>query len=148
MQNSWELFFDNFPSPAIGWIMKKWIFPWGRSYRYPSDKKSTLLTQALLNNTQIRDKLTEFFYLGDEHQSVGIVESAMLHELQFAVPLNKINTAARERKLNGAITLQERIESAHRQQLISDEELAQLTLYAGIYAKAIAVDDFNTPALV
>lgn len=148
IQSSWELFFDNYPVPALGIIFKKLVFPWGRVYRYPADKRSAILSADLLNNSEIRDKLTQFLYLGDESQPIGVVESAMLQELKIALPLKKLNKATKERKLNGAITLHERIESARSKTIITEDEYQQLVQYADIYTKAIAVDDFQTPALV
>lgn len=148
IQESWELFFDNFPVPVLGFIFKKCVFPWGRAYRYPSDKRSAVLSNDLLQDSEIRDKITEFLYMGDERQPIGIVESAMLQELKISLPLKKINLATKERKLNGAITLHDRIESARSQTIITEDEYSELIRYADSYAKAIAVDDFQTPALV
>lgn len=144
MQRSWEMFFDNFPVPMMGCILKKAVFPWGVAYAYPSDKLSFAVSQSLLSDSKIRDKLTDFMYLGP----LTDVESAMIQEFEVEVALKKINKASRDKKLNGAITLHDRIQSAHTQTLISDEEYQSLIAYADIYAKAIAVDDFQTPALV
>jgi acyl-CoA dehydrogenase len=148
IQCSWNLFFDNFPVPVIGALWRKIVFPWGRAYRYPSDKLSAVLSHEMLNATEIRDKLTEYFYLGDEAQPVGLVESALIHELQVASSLKKVNKAQRDKKLNGALTLHERIESARTQEIITQEEALALMQYADLYTKAIAVDEFQTPALV
>jgi alkylation response protein AidB-like acyl-CoA dehydrogenase len=144
MQRSWAMFFDNFPKPAIGFIFKKYVFPWGEAYRYPSDKLSLKLSQDLIKDSMIRDKLTQFTYLGQ----LEIVESAMRQEVEVLASLHKINKAAREKKLNGAITLHDRIESALLQTLITNEEYHALISYADTYARAIAVDDFQTSALV
>jgi alkylation response protein AidB-like acyl-CoA dehydrogenase len=144
MQRSWALFFDNFPTPVIGYIFKKYVFPWGEAYQYPSDKLSLKLSQDLLKDSMIRDKLTQFTYLGQ----LEVVESAMRQEVEVSASLHKINKAAREKKLNGAITLHDRIESALFQTLITNEEYRALMSYADTYARAIAVDDFQTSALV
>lgn len=148
IQRAWELFFDNFPIPAVGYIFKKVVFPWGRAYQYPSDKRSTGISKALLSDSAIRDKITEYMYMGDDAQPVGVIESAMMQEFKVKDPLKKLNAAAKDKKLNGAITLHERIESARGQTIITEDEYKALMSYADIYAKAIAVDDFNTPALV
>lgn len=144
IQRAWEMFFDNFPVPSLGFILKKLVFPWGTAYRYPSDKKSSVLSQDLISDSEIRDKITQFVYAG----SMDVVESAMRQEVKVAMPLKKISNAAREKKLNGAITLQDRIESARGQSLITETEYQDLLRYADTYAKAIAVDDFQTPALM
>lgn len=148
MQKSWNMFFDNFPIPVIGYLFKKLVFPWGTAYRYPNDKLSSAISRELLKDSEVRQKITQFMYVGGEHEPIGVVESAMIQEFRLAPSLKKIHQAQKERKLNGAITLHDRITSAHAQDLISEEEFKDLIKYADTYSKAIAVDDFQTPALV
>lgn len=137
MQASWNRFFDNFPSGWIGFVFKKFIFPWGESYKYPSDKLSHILSQALINETPIRDKLTQDIYLG----SLATVESAMHQEFELSDSLHKIKSIK-------ALTLPERIQTALEQKLITQQEYEALMNYAESYAQAIAVDEFQTHPIV
>jgi alkylation response protein AidB-like acyl-CoA dehydrogenase len=136
MQQSWDLLLDNYPIPLIGFLFKKVLFPWGRAYHYPSDKKSACLSKALLNDAAIRDKLTQSLYLGP----MRVVDEAMKADLAVSESLKKLP--------RGGMTMRERIALAHEKGLITEQEAADLHRYAELYEQALAVDEFETPALV
>ena len=53
----------------------------------------------------------------------------------------------RERGIPQTLSLRECVQSAHDLEIISEDDYQILSTYADHYNKAIAVDDFDTPAV-
>ncbi len=55
-------FLRNFPNRFLGGVMRALIFPGGRSYSAPSDRLGRKVADAILNPTEVRDRLCRFVY--------------------------------------------------------------------------------------
>lgn len=62
-----EAFFDlfeNYPNRAIGWMLKKAFFPWGRTFKAPSDKLDHEVAKALMDaGSNTRKALTDSAFI-------------------------------------------------------------------------------------
>lgn len=147
IQYAFEQFFNNFPSTLMGYLLKKTVFPWGRSYKLPNDKRSHELVQSMISDNPVRDKITENMYIGDDKAPIGAVETAMVEEEKTKKRMNRVCKMMKEKGVRKTLSLKECIQSAHDLDIISADEFEELSAYAEHYSKAIAVDDFDTPAV-
>lgn len=143
MEGAFDLFFQNFPNKFVAFFMRKLVFPYGRVYHRPYDKASTAISKSMMKDTPIRRKLSEYMYVGDLDYSVGMVDTTLTEEEAAAPLLKMLRKARKEKRFNGAMTFDEVIQDAKRQNIINEEEFKQLDQYGQHYSKAIAVDAFK-----
>ncbi len=143
IQIAWNDYFDNFPIRLVAHVHRFLIFPFGPSYKYPSDSLSQKLAKTMLLPSAIRDKLTEYTYRGDDTHPLGLIESAFKQESDVAPLLDKLKQARKEKRLDGSLSLPETIKAAKTLSIITDDEFELLNTYASYYAKVIAVDTFK-----
>ena len=76
-QIAFDEFFDNLPNRFIASVLKKIVFPWGDAYQRPSDELDRALVKSMTANTEIRDRITQYAYIGrDNSDPAFIIESA------------------------------------------------------------------------
>ena len=82
-------FLRNFPNRFLGGVMRVLIFPGGRAYSAPSDRLGRKLADAVLNPTEVRDRLCRFVYRTLEPGNpLGLLQEALVMS-QTAEPIEK-----------------------------------------------------------
>ena len=82
-------FLRNFPNRFLGWVMRALIFPGGRAYSAPSDRLGRKLADAVLNPSEVRDRLCRFVYRTLEPGNpLGLLQEALVLS-QTAEPIEK-----------------------------------------------------------
>lgn len=70
-------FCSNFPSKAIGFLLRALVLPWGQRASYPSDRLSQDLAVEMMSNNAYRDYLKEIIFLSkDPKQALEKMEFA------------------------------------------------------------------------
>jgi hypothetical protein len=136
-------FFANFPSAAVGRILKTLVFPFGIGYKMPSDDISMQISDALLQPSVVRDRLTHLCYLGEgDDDPTGSMEQAFL-ALHAAQPLmKKMALAQKEGRLPRKLPMDQLISRAFAAQVITADEQQQLERMNTLRFSAISVDSF------
>ncbi|MBP9722281.1 MAG: acyl-CoA dehydrogenase [Gammaproteobacteria bacterium] len=129
----------NFPVKVIGKWLKIVMFPWGASYKEPSDKQDT----EVLNNSQILDDLTNLVYKNPEFSQLGFLNHAYQQQANLQSNLMVIYNLANERKIAYSNDLSKMVDDAYSNKLILEEDFNNLKVFAGNLNKIINVDEFT-----
>ena len=141
-------FLRNFPNRFLGGIMRALIFPGGRAYSAPSDRLGRKLADAVLNPTEVRDRLCRFVYRTVEPtNALGLLQEALVLS-QTAEPVEKrIRVDGVKTGKVTALDPPGQIAQALQQGIISETEAAMLRDYDRKVMELISVDDFDTREL-
>jgi len=141
-------FLRNFPNRFLAGVMRALIFPGGRAYSAPSDRLGRQLADAVLNPTEVRDRLCRFVYRTLEPGNpLGLLHEALVMA-QTAEPIEKRIRV--EGVKTGKVTALDppgQIAQARELGIISDTEAAALREYDRKVMELISVDDFETHEL-
>jgi len=121
----------NFPVPPVAWILRLFVFPFGRTRRPPKDKLGRQCAALLLAPSAARDRLTAGIYIGPQNQPVGQLDEAMKAVIDADAVI------ARMRRLGIKDPAQ-----AVAQNSISAAEKDMLERAAVLTRQVITVDDF------
>lgn len=133
----------NFPSPIIGWLLRRMVFPWGRRLREPSDTLGHAVATLMLKPSSSFDRLSEGIFISrNRADATGALEYAF----QLVTDTKGIETKMREARKAGLLkgetagdAFQAGIISAAEAQLLHDTAIA--------VREVIMVDDFSREEL-
>lgn len=90
--------FDNFPNRIVGVVMKRVVFPWGRTLRRPSDKTEHQVARIMQTPCEARTRLGTHLYLTQEPNNLlGELEKAFVDILAAEPLFDKVVHAANKR---------------------------------------------------
>jgi len=141
-------FLRNFPNRFLGGVMRALIFPGGRAYSAPSDRLGRTLADAVLNVTDVRDRLCKYVYRTLEPGNpLGLLQEALVMS-QTAEPVEKrIRVEGVKTGKVTALDVVGQIAQAQAQGIISETEAAMLRDYDRKVMELISVDDFESHEL-
>lgn len=136
--------FNNFPQKGVGFSLRAILFPLGMHYKAPSDKLATKIADLLMTPGAHRERLTHLCYLGNkESDPIAIMERAF-DAMQDVKPLEKkLAAAAKEKKVPRKGTLEERLNAALEQNILTQEEVDKIKHADALRYEAIQVDNFK-----
>jgi len=90
--------FDNFPNRVVGVVLKRVVFPWGRTLRKASDVIEHQVARIMQTPGEARSRLGHHMYLTNEPQNqLGLMEQALLDVLAAEPIFDKVSHAAGKR---------------------------------------------------
>ncbi len=142
IQDAFYGVFGNFPSRLAAWNMRFLVFPWGKVFNAPSDRRGHEVARLLLEPSQTRDRLTANMFLHKhDDDPVGRLELAMQAAPAGEAVEAKIRNAAKAGVISG-FTEESRTASALEKGIIGPEEAAQYRRFSALRRACIMVDDF------
>lgn len=141
IQESLKGVLQNFPIPGLGRMIKWIIFPWGSSYKPPSDNTAKAVAQILLTENDARDRLVSGVYLSDQEDSSGQVHTAFHLVLTATQAESAIRNALKE-----PVTWenhQELVQKAVESGVITEEQATTVRLAQEAARAVIEVDEFT-----
>jgi acyl-CoA dehydrogenase len=142
IQQAFEKFFSNFPLRFLGRLLHCIVFPLGRSYKLPNDKKDSQLLDSMTQTSAFRERMTQYCYLGKEkNDTTGRIESAFeqwLNVKNIRKKLREIQKKTLPKKLN----TDQQLEYALKNGMLTKTEIEQFLMAKKNQADAIAVDEF------
>jgi acyl-CoA dehydrogenase len=142
MQQALDGVIRNFPNRPMAWLLRRFVFPFGRRFRVPSDRLGHQVASLLLVPSDARDRLTKGMYIPkDLNEPIGRLEDA-LPKVIAAEPL--------ERKIHRVLDSQAfvtrdydaLIGDALRLGVLNDDEANRLRAAFEARHQVIQVDDF------
>ncbi|NQD38851.1 acyl-CoA dehydrogenase [Permianibacter sp. IMCC34836] len=132
---------DNFPSRLVGRALRRLVFPYGRSFRAPSDKLGHQVARLLLNPGLARGELVSGIYLQPtEHNSFAVLDK-VLRDTVAAEPIwKRLRNELPDAKSLLPADLLARAIAAEK---VSEDEITLLQRQEYGRQKIIAVDDFD-----
>jgi acyl-CoA dehydrogenase len=133
----------NLPNRLAAWLLRPLLLPFGRRERGPDDALGGEVARAVLDEGEVRDRLTAGIYLPPEDEpGLGRLDAA-LGEALAALPIEaKLRRAVRGGRLDHAPG-DDLAANARRAGLISAEEAALLRAADHARDEAILVDAFT-----
>jgi acyl-CoA dehydrogenase len=134
-------FIENLPSRRCRSCLNKIVFPWSKPYREPSDALERQIASELMKPSEQRDRITEYCYLShDDKEATRIMELAFIAAVDSEEARARVKAAIREGKIDRQLSADEQLKSALQSDIISTEELEQITLFNRLQYQAIQVD--------
>lgn len=134
---------QNYPSPVIGWLLRRIIFPFGNQHTPAKDRLGKAIVKKTLNEPATRDRLTNHIFVSDdENDPTGILEVTMKEVIELA-PLSKKFEKAIKQGLVKRYHGMDWHSAAVKANIITDNEAARLRRLEKLTDKVIAVDQFK-----
>lgn len=146
IQQSLDKFIINFPNRPAAWLLRRIVFPFGKTYSGPTDIMGHKAADLILTPSETRDRLTNELFIPDQEryktsEPLARLEYALHCVLAAETAERKLRTALRENKV--VATQRERqIQAAEEQQIINSEEAQLLKTADAARREVITVDDF------
>jgi len=139
---------DNFPKPWLGKVLRRILFPWGLSYRYPQDKLTIAIAESVQHNDSVRDMLTPYCFTGEHADDpTGLMEAARLLSMQTAPVFAKLAAAVKSKKIKQDLSIEERLQQAQQVGVITEVEREECMQAHIRVMEACAVDEFTRELL-
>ncbi|MGE3319964.1 MAG: acyl-CoA dehydrogenase [Candidatus Berkiella sp.] len=143
IQEAFYGFFENFSYPIIGKILSIIVFPWGRAFKYPSDKLGGEIAKMILQPTTLREKLTGICYVGKNvNDPTGLMEIGFELLIKNQPILERLHTAVKRKEISKHLSFEEKCQVAFNLKIIDADERNSLIEYESVRKKVIAVDEF------
>ncbi len=134
---------ENYPSPLAGFVLKWVVFPFGNRHRAARDRLAKAMVNKMLNEDDVRNRLTNGVYVSDDEEDVTGLLEVTLKEVKELAPLSKkLETAIKQ----GLVTRyhgQDWFQEAVEKNVLTDNEAGRLRRLEELTQKVIAVDQFN-----
>ena len=152
MQQSLDKFIINFPNRPIAWLLRRIVFPLGKTYSGPTDGLAHKAADLILKPGASRDRLTAGVYLPDvdatkTSEALGRLEFALRSVIAAEPAEKKLRQGLSAGKIY-AVSRAEQIQQALELQMITDDEARLLTTADAARREAIMVDDFSKQELM
>ncbi|MGX5202352.1 acyl-CoA dehydrogenase [Aliikangiella sp. IMCC44632] len=142
-QQAFNGFFENFKPSWLASLLKRVIFPYGNSYKKPTDRLDHKIVKSMFNQNELRDRLTDGIYIGNEQDPIGRVESAFVKVLATKDIAAKIKQAIKENKLEASRETYDTVATAVAVGVISQQEADDYLDAEAARLDAIQVDDYT-----
>ncbi len=135
---------DNFPHRFIGKLLGWIIFPAGVAYQQPKDKLRKSIVADMLTASELRDRLTQYSYLGNQPDDLSNRLDKALAEITTIEPIQKkLNKALHDGTVPRWYEFSERIEAAQLADIISADEANMLSEFELLRNEIIKVNEFS-----
>ena len=144
IQEAFYDFYHNFPNKFVGKFLRLVAFPLGKSYKKPTDSLEREIVKPMMQDCEIRDRITQYAYVGKTADDVtGRVELAFFKVLAADEVRRKLRQAMKAKQLDKNATNMERIEQAIEKGIINEEEKQVLVDAEQARMDVIQVDDYS-----
>ena len=137
----------NFPNRFIAGILRFFIFPRGKNISGPSINNTLEIGDLISRKTKTREKLCQGVYLKDEPTNHLATMERALGLYETAHPIKVDLMKARKKQLIEGNTLEELMEAALNQEIITQDQADQLNEFDRLTLDIINVDDFSEKEL-
>lgn len=142
IEKAFRDFFANFPHRVIGHLAEGIIFPWGTSYKMPSDSHDHAIADFMMQPNSLRQRMTSHAHFGGEDDICNKMERAFQMRFIIQPAANILQTAIKKGQIKEK-TPYLQIIKAKDANILSEEECAQLLEFYQLQLDVIQVDEFN-----
>jgi len=132
----------NYPIRLLAHVLRLLVFPFGQTYRQPSDKLGQKVARMLLSPSATRDRITSGIHLPKElTQVLGRLDAALFKVVTAEPVERKVRTAKKAGKLAEG-SQETELSRAVQQGILTQKEADLINLADSARREVIAVDDF------
>jgi len=141
-QTAFNDFFANLPGKFLASVLSRIVFPWGNAYQRPSDKLDHEIVQTMWGDTELRDRLTRYTFIGnDKSDPAFIIEDAFRKIMATKSVRDIIRSSVREGKLASNSNPQTLADTACAMGLCDPAQAEAYAAAEAARALAISVDE-------
>ncbi len=141
-------FCENFSNRFVGKFLKRMIFPFGPSYELPSDRLEHKLVAAMMEESELRDRITRYTYINrDPQDATGRVENAFSLVLATVGTRKIIRKAVKAGDIDRSLSPEQRARKAVELELIDNGAATAFIEAEAARLDAIQVDDYTPEAV-
>lgn len=142
IQIAFDEFFANLPNKFVGSLLRRIVFPWGNPYSRPSDELDRTLVKTMTANTELRDRITQYAFIGtNDSDPAYTVETAFQLLMASKETRNAIKRALKNGDLEASEDLEVLVSNAVEQNICSPQDGAAFLNAEAARSRAIQVDD-------
>jgi len=142
IQESFYALYENYPNKVIAFMIKRLVFPLGKSFRAPSDRLDHRVADILMSPSETRDRLTDGIFIpSDPDEPLGRTEEALHRVIEAEQIEKKVEKAVKKGNIRKGFRMDE-LEEALKLNIITNDEAEVLKSAIEIRAEVIKVDDF------
>ncbi len=142
IQESLMELFRNYPIRPLAHFLRILVFPFGQTYRKPSDRLGHKVASILLSPSAARERLTQGIYCPtDTSQVIGRLDSALKKVIAAEEAEHKLRNAMRAGRIDADSTVAA-LEQAVKIEVITEQEAGLIRAATKARSEIIAVDDF------
>ena len=146
-QEQLHSFLLNFPNRPVAFVLRRVIFPRGRTYSPPSDRLGRKIVSLITETGEARERLSEQAYTALEPGNpLGLLQEALMLSEQHQ-PIQERLRQARKEGLIRSEYLGHQIEEAENAGVISAKEAGEARDYHEKVLYLLSVDDFSPDEL-
>jgi acyl-CoA dehydrogenase len=146
IQKALDEILRNFPSKAVGLIVRLMIFPLGQSLRLPNDSLGHRAASILLKPGEVRDRLTRGIYVSEDAEDItGRLEDAVGKVIQAEIIEKRLRAhdLLKPDLMSDEVWMDELLQQGQ----ITDEEIKVLKAAIVATRSVIMVDEFTPEQL-
>lgn len=138
-------FMQNFPNRFVRFLLRLFVFPYGKILTSPSDKLGKEVAKSMLNPSQVREKLTHLcYYEKREDDPIGLMELTFEKWHQVENAMKTLLQAIKKQDIAKNIDFDKQVKMAISKGILGQEEGEALKEYEALYKLAISVDEFDS----
>ncbi|GEM76938.1 acyl-CoA dehydrogenase [Vibrio sagamiensis] len=136
--------YANFPVKYAGTVLKSLLFPLGNHFKAPSHDLCVRLAEAIMIPGAQRERLTHLCHVGKgDDDNIGLMDKAFVAMYDIKPLEIKMNQGIKDGKIDRKGTLQQRLEQALKNDILSEKEIEHIVSADKLRSKAIQVDHFS-----
>lgn len=144
IQVAFDELLTNFPIKWLGNIIYWLIFPFGASYRKPSDALYHNIVTSMLTPSELRNRLTQYCFISHEtNDPMKRLEIALEQLIEIEPIWKKFQTAVRNGVVPRYSSMQEQLQAAVTTGSLSAEEVKTLHEFDELQKEVIKVNEFT-----
>lgn len=148
IQSAFYDFFANFKPTWLSVLLKRIIFPYGIQYKRADDRLDYQVVQPMLNNNELRERLSKHVFVGDKTSPVGLVDDAFNKMLAAEPVRQKIKQAIKANKIIKGGDLKAMMDDALKEKILTADEVKKYLEMEQARSQAIQVDDYSKAYLL
>lgn len=134
----------NFPYRVLGKLLSWVIFPFGRAYSAPKDEQYKNIVRAMLEPSDLRDRLTQYCYVGQQKTELSKRLDDGLSQVETMDNIvKKLRKANQDKKVSKQYSFNQRLQAAEQAGVLTSEEVCQASEFEKLRNEIIQVNEFT-----
>ena len=130
-------------NPVTGWLLRRIVFPFGRSYAPPADKLTLAISDSLCENSELRTRLTPQVYTDNASDPIAVLQQAY----DAILALEPLDRKLRKARKNGSVkdkgSLFQLRDKLLEDGIITEDEAGKIRNADKLRLQVVNVDSFD-----
>lgn len=143
-QKAFYELFNNLPNRWLGRLLKWCLFPLGQAYHAPNDQLTKALVTEMVQNSPLRDQITQYCYVSDDKSELtNQLETALLSADENDALRKKLQKAVHDGVIPEYHSFPQRVQLAEKAAILTKDEAQRLLAFEALRDEIIKVNEFT-----